>query len=210
MSGDVVRDETRALAAELAEAPRPRPMLAGPPPRVASNQPAPASGIEQPVSEPPYIATPAADNPTSPSAAASGKGRRARSSARSAPSDTTTSVGAAAPVTITLTRTAGDLLEGARSDETTVREVLLAAVQASVDELRRQHPPRSEPAGPIPIVRVARRRKLEGYGVKVPVRLYRPEKEALDALADELGLSVSAMVTEALELRYGRRGEPVG
>jgi hypothetical protein len=113
-------------------------------------------------------------------------------------------------ITITLTLGAAELLERARGGgvddgavpRATLREVVLNAVRDNSDELRRRHPTNVDPSGAIPRVRVKKRRRLAGYGKKVPVRLYRVEKEAL-VLADELDVSVSAMVTEALELSYG-------
>jgi len=114
-------------------------------------------------------------------------------------------------ITITLTSHAAGLLEGARAvgvadghvPRATLREVVLNAVRDNTEELRRRHPVTVDPSGSIPRVRVKKRRRLEGYGKKVPVRVYRVEKDALDALAEEFDVSVSAMVTEALELSYG-------
>jgi hypothetical protein len=88
----------------------------------------------------------------------------------------------------------------------TRRDAVFDAVRDNTEESPRRHPTNVHPSGPIPRVRVTKRRRLEGYGKKVPVRRYRVEKEALDVLADELDVSVSAMVTEALELRYGAGG----
>ena len=111
--------------------------------------------------------------------------------------------GPAAPMSVTLTTQAGDLLNDARREGATAREVVLGAVQTSARELRRRHPPLVDPTGPIPITPTPRRRRLDNYGVKIPLRLYAPERAALDDLAGELGLTLSALVTEAIELRYG-------
>jgi len=196
VNGDPVRDETRALAEKLAAPSATRPSLAGPPPRVAApTSPAP------PTQPPPTEAGREDPSPSAPpSVPEEPAPRRSRRPPAPAPPAATV---AGAPVTVTLTRDAAVLLEAARRSGATVREVFVDAVRSSVDELRRRHPPvQVDPSTPIPYVAARRRRRLEGYGVKVPVRLYRPEKEALDALADELGLSVSAMVTEALVHRH--------
>jgi hypothetical protein len=78
-------------------------------------------------------------------------------------------------------------------------------VRATVGELRAAHRPTTDESGPIPKVQARRRRRLDGFGVKVPVRLYPPERQALQELADELGLSIAALVTEAVVARYAPR-----
>jgi hypothetical protein len=132
------------------------------------------------------------------------------------PVDEATASGHANPainITVTLTNEAAELLEQARQGST-VRETLVGAVRATSDELRARHPNIPDPSGAIPIVRIKSRRRLDGYGRKVPVRLYVVERDAIYALADDLGITVSSLVTEALELHYrdssrqGRRGVP--
>jgi hypothetical protein len=218
---DPVREETAALAAELARVGPPPPRV--PPPPAAAD---PTTDIPRPDAEAPNRPeTPPAEEPapsavehadTVESPSRTAPRRRAatpRPTGSHSEAAETPSPGTSSPVNITITLTLGaaELLERARGGgvddgavpRATLREVVLNAVRNNTDELRRRHPTNVDPSGAIPRVRVKKRRRLEGYGKKVPVRLYRVEKEALDVLADELDVSVSAMVTEALELSYG-------
>jgi hypothetical protein len=114
---------------------------------------------------------------------------------------------AAINITVTLTNEAAVLLEQARQGST-VREILVGAVRATSEQLRVRHASVPDPSGAIPFVQIKSRRRLEGYGRKVAVRLYVIERDAIYALADELGITVSSLITEALELRYGDGSDP--
>jgi hypothetical protein len=212
---DPVRRETAQLAAELSRiGPPPARVHAPPPPPAPTEVDEPVvDGAEEPLPPPDAEGSGSSAGELEPERPPRRSSPRRRSSVAEHDSATTVAELSSGPVniTITLTLRAADLLEGARAaavgdgdvPRATLREVVLNAVRDNTEELRRRHPVSVDPSGSIPRVRVKKRRRLEGYGKKVPVRLYRVEKEALDALADELDVSVSAMVTQALELTYG-------
>ncbi|MGH9154900.1 MAG: hypothetical protein ACRD1K_03400 [Acidimicrobiales bacterium] len=89
--------------------------------------------------------------------------------------------------------------------EATVADAMLGAVRSGLPQLRSTQlaePPAiaDDPLPPPP--RRRRRRRVED-GRAVPVRFSRAERDALDRLGEELGLSVSGLISEALALGSG-------
>ncbi len=106
-------------------------------------------------------------------------------------------------MTIYLDATARQALQLARDrdSDATVADVMLNAIRATIGELRREHEHEHEafdPDDPLPPPPRQRRRRHVSDGRPVPVRLSPAERTAVDGLAADLDLSVSALVSVAL------------
>jgi hypothetical protein len=82
----------------------------------------------------------------------------------------------------------------------TVADAMLDAVRSTVPWLREQRPapPEARPDDPLPPPPRRRRRRHVEDGRAVPVRFSPAERDALDRLGEELDLSVSGLISEAL------------
>lgn len=104
--------------------------------------------------------------------------------------------------TVYLDGTARARLEGIlQADaDSTVADAMLDAVRSAVGTLRGSRAPTPVVAAddPLPPPPQRRRRRRVEDGRAVPVRFSRAEREALDHLGRELGLSVSGLIAEAL------------
>ena len=87
-----------------------------------------------------------------------------------------------------------------RDPELTVADAMLDAVRYSVGGMRarRAAEVQERPNDPLPPPPPRRRRRRVEDGRAVPVRFSPAEREALERLGEELDLSVSALISEAL------------
>jgi hypothetical protein len=99
------------------------------------------------------------------------------------------------------------LLDTARPAHGTLGNAVMAALRGSYEWLVETHTPEPvEAVGPFPAVRGPKRRQGIEEGRLKPFYVDPEEAKGIDALADQLELSVSELVTIALDKFYGEGG----
>jgi hypothetical protein len=97
-------------------------------------------------------------------------------------------------------------LDGARPGHGTLGAAVMAALRGSYEWLVENHTPqRVEAVGPFPAVRGPKRRQGIEEGRLKPFYVDPEEAKGIDALAEQLELSVSELVTLALDHWFGER-----
>jgi hypothetical protein len=100
-----------------------------------------------------------------------------------------------------------DLLDKARPGHGTLGGAVMAALRGSYEWLVEHHTPEPvEAVGPFPAVRGPKRRQGIEEGRLKPFYVTPEEAQGIDALAEQLEMSVSELVTVAIDHFYGEGG----
>jgi hypothetical protein len=98
-------------------------------------------------------------------------------------------------------------LEAGRRAHGTLGAAVMAALRGSYEWVVANHtPPPAEPVGPFPAPKAPRRRLVVADARLKPFYVYPDEAKAIDELAEQLELSVSELVTIAIDTFYGEGG----
>jgi len=102
-------------------------------------------------------------------------------------------------------------LEAGRRAHGTLGAAVMAALRGSYEWVVANHtPPPAEAVGPFPAPKPPRRRLVVPDARLKPFYVHPDEAKAIDQLAEQLELSVSELVTIAIDRHYGESGSPPG
>jgi hypothetical protein len=101
------------------------------------------------------------------------------------------------------------LLEPARDGHGSLGAVAMASLRGSYEHIVAHHIPEPvEPVGPFPAPRTVRRREHVDDARMKPIYVDPAEAAAIEALADQCELSISELVTIAIDHWYGEGRPP--
>lgn len=175
----------------------------------------PASGRALTIAPPPALPispAPAGADPAGPSSPDGGTGGLTTIDARSAPAPEAAGEGKVRGNTrgrkqllyVYLPGPTIDRLDGARPGHGTLGNAVMAALRGAYEWLVDHHTPEPvEAVGPFPAVRGPKRRQNIEDGRLKPFYVTPEEAQGIDALAEQLEMSISELVTVALDHWYG-------
>jgi hypothetical protein len=182
-----------------------RGLAAAPPPRRA-HRPAQTESHDQPRPDERDVRTEHSDNhgpAQEPKPAATSRQRQRRPSTRSSDELPGRNVGNKRALVAQLPATVREALDAeVAQSQATKGIVIMRALREQYDRLTPQAKRRPEPSGPFPPERPLTRRRTVSNRVPTTYTLWPDECDAIVKAANQLGVNLSQLVTDALNLRY--------